>query len=216
MNRFIRFSLAWMLLIVASVFAQAQHGPPTPTPTPPANQDQDPIKVFTEEVRLPVVAVDQYGRFDPTLVADDILVQEDGVPQNIASVRRIPASVLMLLGTGGGPNPAVKTSTTRDVALRLLGRLRISDRVAVMQFSNKVEELQAWTADQKAAEHVLRNQLHTGNGTLLVPALRAAAAMLQFEPVGNRHLVLITDGVDVPDGRAKFADLMDTLKPSAA
>lgn len=216
MAQFIRLALAVLILGAATSASQAQRGAPVPSPTPPITQDQDPIKVFTEEVRLPVVAVDQYGRFDPTMVADDILVQEDGVPQEIASVRRIPASVLMLLGTGGGPNPAVKTSTTRDVALRLLSRLRMFDRVAVMQFSNKVEQLQPWTEDQKAADHVLRNQLHTGNGTLLVPALRAAAAMLQLEPVGNRHLVLITDGVDVPDGRAKFADLMDALKPSAA
>src|SRR5262245_56033316 len=102
---------------------------PKPSPTPPA-PDQEPIKVFTEEVRLPVVATDQYGQFDPTLTRSDLLVQEDGVPQEIASVRRMQASILMLLGTGSGPNPAARLSTTRALALRLLHDLGPNDRVA--------------------------------------------------------------------------------------
>ena len=36
------------------------------------------MKVFTEEVRLPVAATDTYGHYDPTLEVDDVLVLEDG------------------------------------------------------------------------------------------------------------------------------------------
>lgn len=195
--------------------AMGQRGNPKPAPTPPPGNDQDQIKVFTEEVRLPIVAVDQYGHFDPTVNPGDILIQEDNVPQEIKSVRRIPASVLMLMGTGGGPNPAMRTNTTRDVALRLLTQLHSTDRIAVMQFSNQVEQLQAWTDRHTDVERVLRNKLHSANGSLLVPALKAAAAMLRFEPEGNRHLVLVSDGVDISDGRASYQELMAVLKPSS-
>lgn len=189
----------------------AQRGNPVPSPTPPGN-DQEPIKVFTEEVRLPIVAVDQYGHFDPTVNPEDVLIQEDNVPQEIKSVRRIPASVLLLLGTGGGPNPAMRTNTTREAALRLLGQLHPTDRIAVMQFSNLVEQLQAWTDRHSDVAQTLRNKLHSANGSLLAPAIRAAAAMLRFEPEGNRHLVLVSDGVDVPDGRASYQELLTVLK----
>ena len=65
------------------------------------SQPEDSVKVFTEEVRLPVVAFDSYGHYDPTLELDDILVLEDGVAQQLRSVRHIPANVLFMLDTGG-------------------------------------------------------------------------------------------------------------------
>jgi hypothetical protein len=67
----------------------------SPSPTP------ETVKVFTEEVRLPVVAFDSYGHYDPTLELDDILVLEDGVAQQLRSLRHVPANVLFLLDTGG-------------------------------------------------------------------------------------------------------------------
>ncbi|MEO7509990.1 MAG: VWA domain-containing protein [Pyrinomonadaceae bacterium] len=207
-------NLFFILSVVVGVTViNGQQPRPNPTPTPPGSQDQEPIKVFTEEVRLPVVATDEFGRFDPTLSKVDILVQEDGVPQEISSVRRIPASILMLLGTGNGPNPAVRLSTTRALALRLLRDLGSNDRVALVQFGNKVEVLQDWTGNKIAFEDVLTNKLHSGNGSLLAPAIKAAAALLEKEPPGNRHLFLVTDGVDVPDGRAGYKELMAILKP---
>ena len=84
------------------------------------------VKVFTEEVRLPVIAVDQFGHYDPTVVPDDILVLEDGVAQQIKSVRRIPANVLLVLDTGGELSGlgglSKRTSLTRDVAIELLNQ----------------------------------------------------------------------------------------------
>ena len=71
------FALALLLSAPAS-FAVAQQ----PAPPPVADRDaQDEEKVFTEEVRVPVFATDEEGRFDPTLERDDVLVIEDGVPQ---------------------------------------------------------------------------------------------------------------------------------------
>ena len=68
--------------------ASAQSGvKPKPTPTPDEEE-----RVFTEEVRVPVFAYDEKGRFDPTVGLDDVLVVEDEVPQQVKSVRRIPAT----------------------------------------------------------------------------------------------------------------------------
>src|SRR5215203_6384973 len=107
---------------------------PQPSPTPIAD-DKDSVKVFTEEVRLPVIALDSYGHYDPTLVLDDILVLEDGVAQQLRSVRHIPANVLFILDTGGevtGLGGASKsTSLTRQVASQLIAKLQEGDSFAV-------------------------------------------------------------------------------------
>jgi VWFA-related protein len=186
---------------------------PQPTPTP--RDDQEPVRVFTEEVRLPVVAIDDYGRFDPTLGPKDLIVFEDGVQQEIKSVERDPASVLLLLATGGELNPAMRISTTRDVALRLVSGLQEGDEVAVLQFSNRVEVIQEWTGDRDQVSHILGTKLNSGRGTRLAQAIGAAAAYFIDKPRGNRHVVLITDGVEIPISRASYDDLMKALAASA-
>ncbi|HET7112279.1 MAG TPA: hypothetical protein VFI57_01490, partial [Pyrinomonadaceae bacterium] len=118
------------LLVMAALFALAatqissqEPAKPQPSPQPSPSPDER-VRVFTEEVRLPVVAFDSYGHYDPTLELDDILVLEDGVAQQVRSVRHIPANVLFVLDTGGETSglggQSKKTSLTRDVAAQLI------------------------------------------------------------------------------------------------
>src|SRR5436853_7371324 len=94
-------SLALLLVLAEGAIGQQ----PTPTPLPkPQHEEQEPIRTVIEEVQLPVAAYDNHWRLDPTLELDDIMVLEDGVPQQIRSARQIPASVLLLLDTGGEIN----------------------------------------------------------------------------------------------------------------
>ena len=103
-------------MLATAGLGQSQKKPAAlPSPTP---QEEDRVTVFTEEVRLPVIAVDQFGHYDPTVVPDDILVLEDGVAQQIKSVRRIPANVLLVLDTGG------ELSVRRGHNLRLQAEFR--------------------------------------------------------------------------------------------
>src|SRR5882672_6496154 len=125
----------------------AQTPSPTPAPTPPITDSQDKVKVFTEEVVIPVIAYDDSGHLSAALEPQDILVFEDDVRQTVRSVRRIPANVLLLLDTGGELNPAMSLSITRDFATRLISSLRVGDRVAAFQFSNHLELLSDWTTD---------------------------------------------------------------------
>lgn len=192
------------LTLAISVSAQQKPQPPLPRPTPPDEQDE-PVKVFTEEVRLPVVAVDQYGHYDPTVIPDDILVLEDGVAQQIRSVRHIPANVVLVLDTGGELSGlggfSKKTSLTRDVAAGLLSQLSENTWVATIQFNNSVELLQPWTRDRQATLKVLKTKLSSGKRARFADAIAAAAQQLSDRPEGSRHVVFITDGVDTPGGK---------------
>lgn len=180
---------------------------PQPSPT---SQD-DTVKIFTEEVRLPVIALDDYERYDPTLVVDDVLVLEDGVPQQVKSVQRIPASVLFLLCSGGETNPAMRTTQTQLTALTLLTKLHQGDNFAVIQFNSKVETLQNWTTDLIGAGRVIKSKMKSGNGTNMVRAFNAAADIFAKQPFGNRHIILITDGVEMPGGRLGYEEKMKAL-----
>lgn len=168
--------------------------------------------MFTEEVLVAVRVTDEKGRFDPSLERDELLVLEDGVPQEIKSVRRAPASVLLLFGTAGELNPAMKTNSTREFAARLVSRLAAGDRVAALQYGGDVETIQEWTADAGAALASIRSRLSSKRGARLAAALRAAAVRFKETPQGNRHLVLVTDGVeDSAEGRAGLEEAVGGL-----
>ncbi len=189
--------LAFSIILGAGSLVSAQQPSPSPSPTP---TPEDSVKVFTEEVRLPVIAVDQFGNYDPTVEPEEILVLEDGVPQQVRSVRRIPANVLLLLDTGGELSglggQSKRPSLTRDVAMQLLKQLKPDTQVSVMQFNNAVEVVQAWTTDKPAAAIRLKTKLSSGKRAKFSDALAAASEQLTTRPEGSRHLVVITDGVD--------------------
>lgn len=217
------FLFGLILAIFASATAQQivqqKAEQPLPAPTPP-NQQEEQVKVFTEEVRLPVIAVDQYGHYDPTVVPDDVLVLEDGVAQQIRSVRRISANVIMVLDTGGELSGlgrlSKRTSLTRDVAIALLNQLSEGPSVAVMQFNNSVELLQPWTSDRQAILNALKTRLSSGKRARFADAVAAAAQQLSDRPEGSRHVVFITDGVDTPGGKIDRAQAMKQLAAARA
>ncbi len=191
-----------LFLLVALVSLFVFHAPapraqsgvrPKPTPEP---ESQDTEQVFTEEVRIPVFATDEKGRPDPTLEIDDVLVVEEGVPQQVKSVRRIPANVLLLLHTGGELNPIMRTGTTRDIALGVLQNLREGDQVSALQFNGRTDVVQDWTTDKVKTARAIKSKLASRAGSNLSLAISRAVDLLQTQPIGNRHLVLVTDAVD--------------------
>jgi len=209
-----KLPLAALLLALVTSYTAAQQT--KPSPTPPADKDQDqPVRVFTEEVRLPVVALDAYGHYDPTLELDDILVLEDGVAQQLRSVRHIPANVLFVLDTGGELSglggQSKSTSLTRQVASELIGKLQNGTSIAVMQSGNAAEMLQPWTTDKNAVLKTLKNKLLSTKRSRISEAILNASDQLKDRPEGSRHVVLITDGVDSAGAKVNRADAMTKL-----
>jgi VWFA-related protein len=209
------------LLVMAALFSLAaaqisSQQPAKPQPSPqPSPTPEDSEKIFTEEVRLPVVAFDAYGHYDPTLELDDVLVLEDGVAQQIRSVRHIPANVLFVLDTGGESSGlggmSKKTSLTRDVASLLVNRLENGASIAVMQSGNSAEMLQPWTTDKSAVLKTLKNKLTSTKRSRISESIANASVQLKDRPEGSRHVVMITDGVDTPGSKVDRAEAMKQL-----
>jgi len=202
-----------VMVLVAAVCGHAQETLPKPAaqPTPPIPESQERVKVFTEEVVLPVNAYDDSGHLSAALEPYDILVFEDDVRQEVRSIRRIPANVLLLLDTGGELNPAMSTSVTRDVATHLVSSLRTGDRIAAIQFGSHLELVKDWTTDIDEVIRGLKTKLISGKRPQLIKALFAAALQLKEVPAGTRHLVLITDGVDLSGDPAALNEAIRQL-----
>jgi VWFA-related protein len=212
--RFLSLQLLHIAIVCFAALGCVAQTPPVaphPQPTPPTVEPQEQLKTFTEEVLVPVFAFDRNGRFDPTLVADDFLVFEDGVSQPITSLRRVESSVLLLLDTGGALNPAMSTNTTREIAIHLVSHLRAGDRMAAMQFGDRVEMIQNWTTEKDQTIGALKSNLSSGRHAYLTEALLSAATQLEAVPSGSRHVVLITDGVAAGDDRARLTEAITQL-----
>ena len=204
-----KFTLALLLLAAVSICAYAQQ-----------TEEQERVKVFTEEVRLPIIALDAYGHYDPTLELADILVLEDGVAQQLRSLRHIPANVLFLLDTGGdgtGLGGRQKsTSLTRDVAAALISKLQNGTSIAVMQSGNSAEMLQPWTTDRNVVLKTLKDKLISTKRSRISESIVTASQQLKDRPEGSRHVVLITDGVDSPGSKVDRGEAMRKLMAARA
>src|SRR5712691_3763197 len=160
-TRFLTLSITLfvVMLCLAASPCGAQTPSPTPAPTPPVSESQDKVKVFTEEVVIPVTAYDDSGHLSAALEPQDILVFEDDVRQTVRSVRRIPANVLFLLDTGGELNPAMSVTTTKEIATRLISNLRTGDSVAAIQFGSRLESLSDWTTERAQLIRAINTKL---------------------------------------------------------
>jgi len=182
------FAVGLIILFTFSVFAQES----TPQPTPP----DEPIKILTEEVHLNVTAQTEYGRIVPNLKMDDLLVVEEGTPQTITSIKQIPANVLLLLDTGGNLNYAKNRAMTGIAAKVVVKNLSPKDTLAIMQYNDRIEIVADWTGDFGLATAEMDKKLLSGKRSRFSEALNAAVGMFKARPMENRHLVLISDGLE--------------------
>ena len=200
-----------VLCCASSGAAQNKSLSPSPSPTPPIGESPDKVKVFTEEVIIPVSAYDDSGHLSVALEPQAIMVFEDDVRQTVRSIRRVPANVLLLLDTGGALNPVMSVSTTKEIATRLISTLQTGDHVAAIQFGNHLESISDWTTERDQLIRAINTKLISGDRPQLIKALVAAAERLQEVPAGTRHLVLITDGVDTSGDTAALTRAIKQL-----
>jgi hypothetical protein len=194
---------AFFLLFAVSAFAQQ----PVMQPTPP----DETIKVFTEEVHLNVTAQTSDGKFVSTLEPADLLIVESGTPQKIESMKRVPASVLLLLDTGGNLNFAKSIGLTRLTAKLFVEKLSDANSIAVMQSYNKIETVSGWTNSREKIQDDLDKKLFGGNRSQFSDSVAAAIEQFKTRSLENRHLVFIGDGLDSLAGESERQKAMQDL-----
>ena len=200
----IRYGLIFLLIVL--VFSSTSFA-----------QDDDTVRVDSSIVRLNVGVVDDRGRPITSLGQSSFTIYEDGVKQDISRFVAAPApfSVVMMLDMSGS------TRTFRQniqmAATRFLDALAPDDRVAVVEFYTKVNLLNDFTTDRRAAFHSI--SVANGSGsTNFYKGLLFALEKLSTEKNRRKAIVVLTDGVDtdVQDVDRKFlSNLKDEEVPTA-
>jgi VWFA-related protein len=208
----------------------------TTAPPPPqkADEQEQRLKIVTNEVRLPLRAVDSMGRRVADLTAKEVLVIEDGIACQVTSLKREPANVMIVLDLSaplgvfksrledketseklfeGGNYTAIPRPIAREFTEIMLRQLAPQNQIAIIQYADRVEMLQDWTSNRDEAIIAMRAGFRAGLKARFYDALALAAARLQNAPTGRRVLVLVTDGVDSASMSAKqsaFEQVMAT------
>ena len=183
-------------------------------------QDDDVIKVDSSVVRLNVGVVDGKGRPMTQLNKANFTVYEDGVKQNILQFEPTvaPFSVVMLLDMSG--STLGFRETIKQSASRFVDALAPEDRVAVVEFYDKVNLRNDFTTDRR----VISNSIQVANGrgkTQLYKAIDFAIEKLSKENKRRKAIIVLTDGVDsfLRDedrdflDKTKTADISTAIKP---
>lgn len=193
-----RFAAGFAIVFSLGVVCNAQ----VPSPTP----SEIPERIVTEEIKLNVAALDRSGKFVADLKKEDLVITEDGRLHQANSVQFIPASVVIAMDMGGEIRQKKNLATTRSVAINLVGSLQDGTRIALMQFHDKVEFLSDWSTDRSKLLKIIGSRTSFGRRASFTVAVVSAMEFFQNEPIENRHLILITDGLDtVEDKEARTA-----------
>jgi Ca-activated chloride channel family protein len=172
-----------------------------PAPIVRVPQADPQIPTITVESRLVSVAlnvVDDKGAPVPGLTAEDFTISEDTRPQKIAIFDRESATPLQIvLALDTSESVFTDEKLEKDAAKTFLKSLvRGQDRVDLMDFADRVDEVVGFTNDLKTVEGGL-NRLQRGEATAMYDAIYLASERLAQQPAGNgarRVLVIITDG----------------------
>jgi VWFA-related protein len=198
-----------LLVIFLSVSFSAAVKGQSPTPTPLQTDDTE--KIFTEEIKLNVSALDRNGKFVAGVDKEDLVIMEDGRIHQADSIRRIPANILIVLDTGGEMRQAKNFDHTKKTAENLIHALQPEDSVAIMQYHDKVEIIAEWTTNKTEALTILKTKANFGKRSVFFNALETATKFLQKSRLDNRHLVLITDGTDTFNNKTQRDAVMQNL-----
>jgi Ca-activated chloride channel family protein len=151
-----------------------------------------------EVVNLTVSVTDLAHRYVGDLDARELVLFEDGKPQEITLFARetVPLSLTILVD--GSSSMRSRLGVTRAATLRLIRALGPQDEAQVAQFDRRLRVLQEPTSDRAALERAVE-AIRADGMTALHDALYVALKELQAsreEEVRRRAVVVLSDGDD--------------------
>ncbi len=191
-------SFFWMLLWPALAFGQGQQ----------------PIRVESALVSVPVIVSDMQGRFIPGLAASDFRLYQDGIEQEIDLfvTSDQPMNIALMLDTSRSTVSVL--SKIRKAARQFLSNMRPQDRATVVSFDAEIKLISPLTSDHKRLEEAVRSaQVAYYEGTKLRDAI-VEVITKRFRYLDERKaIILLTDGDDV-GSVTPVSELLDIVADS--
>jgi len=191
------------LLLASPGFAQGDKPKPNST-------EDEPIKLHTTLVQVPVVVKERGGRYLTDLRRDEFTIYEDGARQTIEyfGTTEEPFNVALLLDSSG--STADQLQQIKAAALAFLDNLRPQDRVLLVEFNDSVRILSELTSNREQLRRAI-NDIRAGEYTQVYEAVYTAVWERLADIEGRKAVVLFTDGIDNASSEIVQEDTLDAV-----
>jgi Ca-activated chloride channel homolog len=172
--------------------------------------DDEPLKLQTTLVQVPVVVSERGGRYVSDLTRDEFAIFEDGVKQNIELFGSVeePFSVALLLDSSGSTEASLEQ--IKSAAMAFIGNLRPHDRVMIVSFNDSVEVLSELTNDTARLASAVRS-IKPGEFTQVYEAVYTAVWERLQDVTGRKAVIVFTDGIDTASSEISEEDTLDAV-----
>jgi Ca-activated chloride channel homolog len=172
--------------------------------------DQEPIKLSSTLVQVPVIVSDKGGRYITDLSVKDFQLYEDGKVQEITFFGSIeePFSVALLLDSSG--STVDQLEKIKEAAMAFIESLRPSDRVLIMSFNDSVQIQCELTGDRDRLKRAIR-AIRPGEYTQVFEAVYTAVWEKLTKISGRKAVILFTDGIDTASSEIVEEDTLDAV-----
>ena len=174
----------------------------------------EPIRIDTRLVSVPVVVADRNARYVPDLTSADFAILQDGQPQPLAFFAAVeePLTIALLIDTSLSTEPVL--GDIKDSARSLIKLLSPQDRAMILAFDYDVHVLSELTSDHEQLRRAVKSaKIPEFVGTRLRDAAFRSIDRLLADVKGRKAVIILTDGKDV-DSRISREDLIHALQES--
>ena len=202
-SRLVVMGVVFAMMVLPSSAQQERIQKPLP-------QDDEPIKLNTTLVQVPVIVSERGGRYVSDVTRDEFAVFEDGVKQSIELFGSVdePFSVALLLDSSGSTESALEQ--IKSAALAFLSNLRPHDRVMVVSFNDSVEVLCELTNDTARLGAAVRS-IKIGAFTQVYEAVYTAVWERLRDIPGRKAVIVFSDGIDTASSEISLEDTLDAV-----
>jgi VWFA-related protein len=176
----------------------------------PVPRDDEPIKLNTTLVQVPVVVSEPGGRYVSDLTRDEFSVFEDGVKQTVELFGSVeePFSVALLLDSSGSTQATL--DQIKSAAMAFLDNLRPHDRVMVVSFNDTVEVLCDLTNNKTRLTAAVQS-IKSGEFTQVYEAVYTAVWETLHDIPGRKAVIVFSDGIDTASSEISLEDTLDAV-----
>ena len=177
---------------------------------PAQNQQDQPIKLKTTLVQVPVI-VSEGGRYVTDLKQSDFELREDGAPQTIELFKSIdePFTVALLLDCSGSTMDQL--GQIKRAAEAFVDNLRPVDRVMVISFDDSVHIQCEFTGDRGVLRRAIE-AISPGEYTQVYEAVYTAVWERLRNVQGRKAAIVFTDGIDTASSEIDQDDTLDAVE----
>jgi VWFA-related protein len=176
----------------------------------PVHDDEEPIKLGTTLVQVPVTVSEPGGRYVTDLSKGDFSIFEDGVRQRIEFFGSVetPFSVALLLDSSG--STAAQVEQIKAAALVFVDSMRTRDRAMVISFNDSVQIQCELTGDRETLRRAV-SSIVPGEFTQVYEAVYTAVWEKLQAVDGRKAVIVFTDGIDTASSEIAEEDTLDAV-----